>query len=140
LTTVIDHRSDYARTEYFPGADRVLDDGAHSLASALASPDAGSIAAAIVMSHHFASDLTYLHALADSDVPYVGLLGPVVRRERLLGELGSASALLRPRLHAPIGLDLGASTPETIALAIVAEIHATMAGRASMLPMSRRQA
>jgi xanthine/CO dehydrogenase XdhC/CoxF family maturation factor len=140
LTTVIDHRSHYARAEFFPGAERVLDDGVRSLADTLASPDHSTIAAAIVMSHHFAGDLAYLRTLADCEVPYVGLLGPALRRDRLLGELGSAATPLRSRLHAPVGLDLGGSSPETIALSIVAEIHAALAGRASMLPMSRRQA
>jgi xanthine dehydrogenase accessory factor len=140
VTTVIDHRSDYARAEYFPTADRVLDGGMQSLTTQLAAPDQHSIAAAIVMSHHLVSDLGYLRTLAHAEVPYVGLLGPAVRRDRLLSELGSAAASLRARLHAPIGLDLGASSPEAIALSIVAEIHATLAGRASMLPMSRKQA
>jgi len=62
-------------------------------------------------------------------VPYVGLLGPAVRRERLLSQLGARANRLRSRLHSPIGLDLGANTPESIALAIVAEIQGVLAGR-----------
>jgi xanthine/CO dehydrogenase XdhC/CoxF family maturation factor len=44
-------------------------------------------------------------------------------------ELGGKSRGLEGRLHGPIGLDIGAKTPETIALAIVSEIQAVLAGR-----------
>ncbi len=85
--------------------------------------------AAVVMSHHLLSDQAYLAALADSSIPYVGLLGPAPRRIRLLHEIGDKAAKLSGRLYGPIGLDIGARSPETIALAIVAEIQAVMAGR-----------
>jgi xanthine/CO dehydrogenase XdhC/CoxF family maturation factor len=75
------------------------------------------------------SDAAYLRALADTDIEYVGLLGPRPRRDRLLAEIGNAARGIEARLHAPIGLDIGATTPEGIALAIVAEIHAAAAGR-----------
>jgi xanthine dehydrogenase accessory factor len=52
------------------------------------------------------------------------LLGPPARRDRLLTELGALAAGLRPRLHAPVGLPLGGRAPESIALAIIAELHA----------------
>lgn len=140
--TVVDHRSHYARAERFTGADAVLDGGAQALPGLLrAGPPDHRFSAAIVMSHHLASDLAYLRALAASDVPYVGLLGPVSRRERLLADLGSAAAAsIEPRLHAPVGLDLGANSPEAIALAIVAEIHAALAGHAIAASLSTRLA
>ena len=81
------------------------------------------------MSHHLTSDECYLSALADSAIPYVGLLGPAPRRARLLSELGAKAEQLKSRLYGPIGLDIGAKTPETIALAIVSEIQAVLAGR-----------
>jgi xanthine dehydrogenase accessory factor len=80
------------------------------------------------MSHHLPSDLAYLRVLAASTVPFVGLLGPHVRRERLLADLGAAAQALVPRLHAPVGLPLGGRTPESIALAIVAQLHAFVHG------------
>jgi xanthine/CO dehydrogenase XdhC/CoxF family maturation factor len=129
--TVIDHRPHYAQTQRFPKAQLVLDGGAPALATLLQSGASSPqrFAAAIVMSHHFLSDLRYLAALADSDIPYIGLLGPAVRRDRLLSRLGAQSESLRPRLYSPVGLDLGANTPELIALAIVAEIQGVLAGR-----------
>jgi xanthine/CO dehydrogenase XdhC/CoxF family maturation factor len=86
-------------------------------------------AAAIVMSHHLESDLQYLRALARSRIGYVGLLGPAARRERLLSDLGADAESLRPRLRAPVGLDIGGRSPESIALSIVGEVHAALAGR-----------
>ena len=137
--TVIDHRSHYARAARFPGATAVLDGGVPSLAALLAAATA-PWAAAIVMSHHLTCDLGYLRVLAGSAIPYIGLLGPRSRCQRLLAELGADAGRLEDRLRAPIGLDLGAAVPESIALSIAAEIHAALAGRTSTEPMSRQLA
>jgi xanthine dehydrogenase accessory factor len=90
-----------------------------------------SFDAAVVMSHHLNSDLAYLRALARTRIAYVGLLGPAARRERLLESLGPDAQALRARLHAPVGLALGGRTPESVALAIVAQIHAFVHGALS---------
>jgi xanthine dehydrogenase accessory factor len=136
--TVIDHRSHYAQAERFPDAAAVLEGGAPALVRLLAAPVAWD--AAIVMSHHLASDLGYLRVLAGSDIAYVGLLGPRARGQRLLAELGADAARLHARLRAPIGLDLGAAAPEAIALSIIAEIYAAIAGRETIGSMSRKLA
>jgi len=81
-------------------------------------------AAALVMNHHLASDRSWLATLADSRIPYIGLLGPPARRERLLRELGPQGSRLAGRLHGPAGLAIGADSPESIALSIWAEVHA----------------
>jgi xanthine/CO dehydrogenase XdhC/CoxF family maturation factor len=87
------------------------------------------------MSHHLHSDAAYLRELARAGAPtYVGLLGPEVRRGRLTLELGALAEQLAFRLHGPVGIDIGAVTPEGIALAIVSQIHAWLAGRADALP------
>jgi xanthine dehydrogenase accessory factor len=138
--TVVDHRAHYARAARFPAARAVLDTGPIGLSELLDGANFPQFDTAIIMSHHFATDLAYLRLIAHTEIPYVGLLGPIVRRERLLGELGATAARLRARLRAPVGLDLGAAGPEAIALAIVAEIQGTLAGRELMGPMSRRHA
>jgi xanthine/CO dehydrogenase XdhC/CoxF family maturation factor len=93
-------------------------------------PELAGCDAAIVMSHHLAADAAYLGALADcAGTGYIGLLGPAPRRERLLAMLGPISARLDGRLYAPVGLDIGARTPEAIALAAAGELHAWIAGR-----------
>jgi xanthine/CO dehydrogenase XdhC/CoxF family maturation factor len=125
--TVLDHRPAYAVAERFPRAQRVALNPAADLAKEL---HAARYDAAIVMSHHLLSDQAYLAALAGHpSIPYVGLLGPAPRRARLMQEIGDRSPGLAGRLHGPIGLDIGARTPETIALAIVSEIQAVLAGR-----------
>ena len=122
--TLVDHREAYADPTHFPLAERVIHARAQEL---LAAVDPSQFSAAVVMSHHLPSDLEYLRALARTRIGYVGLLGPAVRRERLLADLSEAQSL-RARLHAPVGLALGGRSPESIALAIVAEIHAHLHG------------
>lgn len=93
-------------------------------------PDLADCEAAVVMSHHLDADLAYLAALADrATVRYVGLLGPAPRRDRLLASLGARGDRLAGRLRAPVGLDIGARTPEAIAIAVAGELHAWLAGR-----------
>ncbi|WP_168160078.1 XdhC family protein [Steroidobacter denitrificans] len=122
--TIVDHRPAYAVADRFPNASVVLSP-ALDMASAV---DPNAYDAAVVMSHHLISDIAYLRALARSSTAYIGVLGPVARRERLLNELGAEAAMLVGRLHGPIGLDIGANTPESIALAIAGEIHAMLSG------------
>lgn len=125
--SVVDHRSAYIDPARFPAARAVRRLDADELACAL---DLSRFDAAVVMSHHLIADGRYLAALAPAPIPYVGLLGPAARRERLFAEIGAAAtATLRPRLRAPVGLDLGGRTPEAIALSIVAEVQAALHGR-----------
>ena len=119
--TLVDHRPAYADATHFPSAERVLQSQPDELPSAV---DVSQFSAAVVMSHHLPSDLKYLRALSMTTIPYIGLLGPAVRRERLLADLGADAEKLRGRLHAPVGLAIGGRSPESIALAIIAEIHA----------------
>jgi xanthine/CO dehydrogenase XdhC/CoxF family maturation factor len=124
--TILDHRPAYAVAARFPRARLVHCQPAENLPALLTQR---RFDAAVVMSHHLLSDASYLAALADADVPYVGLLGPAPRRARLLQDIGDCAARLAPRLYGPIGLDIGANTPQTIALAIVGEIQAVLSGR-----------
>ena len=123
--TVADHRPAYAQAAHFPDAERVLQSPAKELAATL---NLTQFPAAVVMSHHLPSDLAYLSVLADSDIPYVGLLGPAIRRDKLLADLGPRAQRLRGRLRAPVGLALGGRTPEAIALAIISQVHAFLHG------------
>jgi xanthine/CO dehydrogenase XdhC/CoxF family maturation factor len=125
--TVVEHRSTYLAPERFPPSTTLIEARAADLT---ASVTLAGYSAAIVMSHHLDSDLHYLRALAASRIPYVGLLGPAARREKLLGDLGADAQRLRPRLRAPVGLDIGGRTPESIALSIIGEVHAALEGRA----------
>jgi xanthine/CO dehydrogenase XdhC/CoxF family maturation factor len=119
--TLVDHRSAYADANHFPAAERVVHTRPEELLTVV---DPSHFSAAVVMSHHLPSDLKYLRTLAATTVPYIGLLGPAVRRERLLADLEADADKIQRRLHAPVGLPIGGRSPESIALAIIAEIHA----------------
>jgi xanthine dehydrogenase accessory factor len=123
--TVYDHRAAYAKAVRFPQAAQVILGRPEALGETI---DLGAYDAAVVMSHHLLSDLAYLRTLSGSRIPYVGLLGPATRRDKLLADLGADAAGLNGRLRAPIGLNIGGRAPESVALSIVAEIHARLHG------------
>ena len=89
--------------------------------------------AAVLMSHNYRYDLAVLRQLLTTDVRYIGLLGPRKRGEKMLEELAGAgiqpNRWQRSRLHNPVGLDIGAETPEEIALSVIAEVQARFAQR-----------
>lgn len=122
--TVSDHRPAYVESGDFAAAENI-----HCIPVAEIDTqiDLAQFDAAVVMSHHLASDRIYLCILASATIPYVGLLGPPDRRKRLLDELGKQGLGLLGRIHGPAGLDLGARGPAPIALSIVAEIQKFLA-------------
>jgi xanthine dehydrogenase accessory factor len=127
--SVVDHRPAYALAQRFPGAVVKLAD-ARDLRSRVNLEECHAV---VVMSHHLPSDIVYLRELADAGMPdYVGLLGPSARRRRIAEELGDTAEKLVSRIHGPVGIDIGAVTPEGIALAIITEIHAWLAGRTAL--------
>ena len=95
--------------------------------------DLGGRVAAVVMSHDYLIDLELARVLVPSNVCYLGLLGPRRRGQRLMADLEKQGIAVSPerlaRAHFPAGLDIGAESPEEIALAIAAEITAALAGR-----------
>jgi xanthine dehydrogenase accessory factor len=84
--------------------------------------------AAIVKSHNYGRDFAALRHFLALQLPYVGLLGPRKRRDQLLNAVLDSGISIDAELFAPAGLDLGAETPEEIALAVVSEIQALFAG------------
>lgn len=89
----------------------------------------------VAMTHRFEDDRDAMIAWASRPAAYTGWLGPRTRTARLLDEAIDAGApvddAFRARMHAPVGLDVGADTPAEIALAIVAEILAVRRERRS---------
>jgi xanthine/CO dehydrogenase XdhC/CoxF family maturation factor len=118
--TVQDHRPAYIESGDFVTADAVHCVPVDQLSATV---DLDTYDAAIVMSHHLSSDREYLGQLARSRMAYIGLLGPVDRRRRLIDELGDAAQKLEGRVHGPAGIDIGGRGPAAIALSIVAEMH-----------------
>jgi len=124
--TVVDHRPAYIESGDFESAERVICCPAEEMSGNV---DLLKFDATIVMSHHLASDRKYLMQLSDSDIRYVGLLGPKDRRHRLLSELGDCAAGLVDRLHGPAGIDIGAVGPAAIALSILTEMYGVLGER-----------
>jgi xanthine dehydrogenase accessory factor len=79
--------------------------------------------AAIVKSHNYGRDFAALQKLLPVNLRYVGLIGPRKRRDQLLNDLLDLGVTINAGFFSPAGLDLGAETPEEIALAIVSEIQ-----------------
>jgi len=92
--------------------------------------------AIVVATHNYLDDLEVLGVALATPVAYVGLLGSHGRVSRLRADAGDAAAA--SRVHGPAGLDVGAETPEEIAVSIVAEIQAVFAGRSGGKLRSRR--
>ncbi|HLK59174.1 MAG TPA: XdhC family protein [Chthonomonadaceae bacterium] len=130
--TVIDHRPTMLAPERFPGVTLRLASRPEHL-DALPAPDART--AAVLMSHNYVQDLSWLLHLLPSSLPYIGLLGPRKRAEQMRADLFREGivpeAALWARLYSPAGLDLGSETPEEIAFAILGEIQAALHGRSS---------
>ncbi len=124
--TVVDHRPAYIESGNFDEAEKVICCPANEMSAHV---DLPNFDATIVMSHHLASDRTYLAQLSVSDIQYIGLLGPKDRRRRLLEELGRNAAALDKRLHGPAGVDIGAVGPAAIALSILTEMYGVLAAR-----------
>jgi xanthine/CO dehydrogenase XdhC/CoxF family maturation factor len=126
---VYDARAVFATAERFPTADEVK--VARPEDAAEVAIDAWTVA--VVMTHRYRDDGPLMRALLPRELPYLGLLGPRIRTERILDELAARGLAIteemRGRLHAPVGLDLGGDTPEAVALAALAEMQAVLAGR-----------
>lgn len=125
--TIVDHRPGFATPARFPDADAIVCTNVVHDARALddrVGIDARTMA--VVMAHSATHDRAYLHALLDAHAGYVGVLGPRRRTVELLGVRG---AELPASVYSPVGLDLGAETPDEIALSIVAEIAAVSTRR-----------
>jgi len=119
--------------ERFAAADQLLLTNSDDPAAGLSLDDHTAV---VMMTHNFDRDLRFLAAL-NRPVRYLGILGPRRRTDRLLAQAKLPAGFDRTGLFAPIGLDLGAESPDEIALAIVAEILATVRGRSAQ-PLCQR--
>ncbi len=110
------------QVEDFPGAIKVH----NSAPDDLKINHVDKQTAFVLMTHNFAKDLLYLQAIKDVSPVYIGLLGPARRREKLLSAFieyhPEVTDSLLDTIHGPAGLNLGAETPEEIAISIIAEV------------------
>ena len=134
--TVADRRADFAEPERFPGADVVRQVQPREAAGLLTED-----AAAVIMNHHYETDAELLAQLVSRPLAYLGMLGPRKRTVKILRDARARGFDFNTddleRLHAPVGLDLGAETPEQIALCILAELQAVVARRPAVQLRSR---
>jgi xanthine dehydrogenase accessory factor len=137
--TVVDPRPAHATVARFLEADAVRCLPPEDVSRAI---QWDSRTAAVIMTHHYRFDRPLLAQLLTLELPYLGLLGPKLRGERLLADaradgVAPTTAALAG-LRAPVGLDLGGDGPEAVALAILAEIQAVFAARDAR-PLRERQ-
>jgi xanthine/CO dehydrogenase XdhC/CoxF family maturation factor len=89
--------------------------------------------ACVLMSHNYEYDRDVLKKLLITPAPYIGILGPRKRFDKMLAEFKLQGIELTneqlQRVHSPIGLDIGAEAADEIAVSIVAEIQSKFANR-----------
>jgi xanthine dehydrogenase accessory factor len=125
--TVVDCRSQTATYDRFSIADRII----LTRRSVLEQIQITSTEIVVIMTHNYEDDQAILPLVCSAQ--YVGLLGSRQRAQRLQQAVGHYD-----QLHAPIGLDIGAETPEEIAIAIIAEIQAVLRDRTAGLLKHRQ--
>ncbi|MEH2448051.1 MAG: XdhC family protein [Nostoc sp.] len=138
--TVVDCRANEATRSRFPMAcDVIL--SRREILKRQVFIDAYTVA--VVMTHNYLDDLEILKMLLPSPARYIGVLGPKARTERLIEDLRLQGIVYTTeqlkRLHGPIGIDIGADTPEGIAIAIIAEIQAVLTNRSGNFLRNRNQ-
>ncbi|AKA36364.1 XdhC family protein [Flagellimonas lutaonensis] len=123
--TVVAHPKEEKSLDDFKGAVQLLQAVGDSLQL-----EVDKETAIVLMTHSFVKDLEYMIALKEAKPAYFGLLGPARRREKLFDELlerhpDMPEAFLE-QVHGPAGLDIGAETPQEIAVSVLAEILAVV--------------
>jgi xanthine dehydrogenase accessory factor len=126
--TIVDTQARDASRERFGDADSVLLVRPEEVAARVPLTPRTM---ALVMTHNYEHDFELFKSLLRSPARYIGMMGPKRRTERIISEAAEGGMRTSDkdmhRLHAPVGLDLGAETPEEIALSVVAEIRAVLA-------------
>ncbi|WP_409299998.1 XdhC family protein [Peribacillus sp. SCS-155] len=124
--SVIDHRPNYAQTNRFPKADEVLLVNRTGYNTLCLSKNTYCL----IMTHNYELDLQLLGELLEAKMPYIGILGAAKRMQKMKIDLLEYGVTLEEgKVHSPIGLDIGASTPEEIAVSIAAELLAFNRGQ-----------
>ena len=125
---VIDDREKFANAERFPAAETIeVDD----IAAWLHRADLPPTAYVVIVTRGHTHDFDALRALAARDLRYVGLIGSRAKVARVFDALEAEGMPVEclARVHAPIGLDIGAITPAEIAISILAELIAVRHGK-----------
>jgi xanthine dehydrogenase accessory factor len=128
--TVVGFRGAAAKADRFPAARDVVSTSPARMTDAY---DFDENTYVVVATHNFVDDRLAIERLLDTDVPYVGLMGPRERFEEMLDDFSAEGTTFTDaqldRLYTPVGLDLGGGSPYQIALSIVSEALAVKNGR-----------
>ena len=127
---VIDDREKFANSERFPPAEEIV---VESMPEWLAQAELPPHAYVVILTRGHRHDLEALRALAPKQLRYLGLIGSRAKVARIYEALegGVISAEKLRKVHAPVGLDLGAVTPQEIAVSILAELIGVKYGKIS---------
>ncbi|MES2881253.1 MAG: XdhC/CoxI family protein [Bacteroidota bacterium] len=132
-TTVVDGRQTHATRLRFPKIDNVFVAKPNQVLKEVVIDEHTVF---VLMTHNYNYDLALLKELRTSGCRYIGILGPKKKMERMYTELKEEGIDFdeqqRSNIYSPVGLDIGAETAEEIAVSIVAEIKAVLAGRNAM--------
>src|SRR5436190_20988149 len=122
--TVIDDREAYASRERFPDAKEVIAEEFENAMAKLRPSEASYI---VITTRGHRDDMRVLRWAVQTRARYIGMIGSKRKTISIFRELTKEGipAHLFDRVHAPVGLDIGAVTPEAIAVAITAELIAT---------------
>lgn len=128
--TVIDGRHTHATQQRFREANEII---VAKSEVALNEINIDDRTVFVLMTHNYNYDLTMLEQLLRTNCPYIGILGPKKKLQRMIDELATEGIIISTvqmeRIYSPVGLDIGAETAEEIALSIVAEIKAILSGK-----------
>ncbi len=126
---VVDDREKFANRERFPDAVEVV---VEDIPAWIARTTLPAHAYAVIVTRGHTNDLEALRALAPRDLRYLGLIGSRAKVSRIYEQLveDNLSPGALQHVHAPIGLDIGAVTPQEIAVSILAELIAVKHGKA----------
>ncbi|MEH2163173.1 MAG: XdhC family protein [Nostoc sp.] len=138
--TVVDCRANEATRARFPQPCDVILSNGEILHKQVLIDDR---TVAVVMTHNYLDDLEILKMILPSPARYIGILGPKHRTEKLLQDLSTQGIVFTSeqlnRFYSPVGIDIGADTPQEIAIAIIAEIQAVLTNRKSNFLKYRNQ-
>jgi xanthine dehydrogenase accessory factor len=126
-TIVVDNRPEFANKERLPLADRVIADDYQKALQNLSFSNSTYI---VILTHRHAHDFKILDYCAKQTFYYLGMIGSrkkVAKAFKQLKEKGFEKETLK-RIHAPIGIEIGAEKPEEIAVSIAAELVAIRSG------------
>ena len=127
---VIDDREKFANSERFPHAEEIVVESMPEWLTQAALPPHAYV---VILTRGHRHDLEALRALAPKQLRYLGLIGSQAKVARIYEALegGGISAEKLRKVHAPVGLDLGAVTPQEIAVSILAELIGVKYGKIS---------